>query len=85
MSRIEYLTLQDADSAEAWLRMLAAQARSKKLVDTDDEKLITDLFLASVLESMNFKDIQKVIMSHLQPTKRLVVAERSNFYGNTSK
>lgn len=75
--------------------MLAAQARSKKLVDTDDEKPITDLFLAkagveairqitimaapSVLESMNFKDIQKVIMSHLQPTKRLVVAERSNF------
>ena len=72
---------------EAWLRSLAAQARTKKLVDGAQVRAVTDLFLAKAgveairrvsimaaptrLEDMAFKDIKELILSKLPPKRRL--------------
>ena len=92
---MDTLRLDNAEHAEAWLRSLAAQARTKGLTDTADARPITDLFLAkagvdairrasimaapAVLEDMAFADIKALIVAQLQPHKRLVVAERTQF------
>ena len=89
---LQSLQLDDVDRAEAWLRMLAAQARTKKITDSEDDRPVTDLFLAKAgieairrvsimaapmeLEEMTFAEIKALILSKLQPKKRLVVAER---------
>jgi len=92
---MDTLRLDNAEHAEAWLRSLAAQAQTKGLTDTADARPITDLFLAkagvdairrasimaapAVLEDMAFADIKALIVAQLQPHKRLVVAERTQF------
>ena len=46
MSRIP-LPLEDCDRADAWLRSLAALSRTKGLTDNEDNRSVTDLFLAN--------------------------------------
>uniref|UniRef100_A0A1I8JJ12 Integrase catalytic domain-containing protein n=1 Tax=Macrostomum lignano TaxID=282301 RepID=A0A1I8JJ12_9PLAT len=81
--------------AEAWLQSFEALCRHKKLQDTNEEKQVTDLFLARAginavrsvsimakpknIEDMTFKDIKKMIIGRLQPKKKLVIAERTRF------
>ena len=89
------MPLANADDAETWMRMLAAKARNKKLIDNGESNEITDMFLATAgmkavrqvstmalpqkLEEMKFKEIQELIMSQLRPTKHLLIAERTKF------
>ncbi|MEE4247258.1 MAG: retroviral-like aspartic protease family protein, partial [Kangiellaceae bacterium] len=94
-SRADVLPLDDPAMTEAWLRSFAALSRSKKLKDSAEDKQVTDLFLAKAgvnsvrvvsvmaqpkeLENMNFSEIRKLILEKIQPKKKLVIAERSNF------
>ncbi|PAA77815.1 hypothetical protein BOX15_Mlig019617g10 [Macrostomum lignano] len=89
------LPLNDPAMAEAWLQSFEALCRHKKLQDTNEEKQVTDLFLARAginavrsvsimakpknIEDMTFKDIKKMIIGRLQPKKKLVIAERTRF------
>ena len=89
------LPMTDVEQADAWLRALAAQARTKKIQDSDEERPVTDLFLAKAgveairrvsvmvapreLEALKFEEIRQIILSKLQPKKRLVIAERTQF------
>ena len=89
------LMLNEPDSAEAWLRCLAATARTKKLKDTPEERQVTDLFLSKAgveaikkvstivhpkeLEDMSFEEIKRAILESVRPKKPLVIAERVKF------
>ena len=94
-SRAEEMSLSSVDDTETWLRMMAAKARSKNLLDKDGRNEVTDLFLSTagitairqvtimaaprILESMSFNVIQELILSKIRPNKRLIIAERTNF------
>ena len=85
-SRADELTLEDPAMTEAWLRSFAALSRNKKLQDSDDEKEVTDLFLAKAgvnavrvvsvmahpkaLEEMYFEEIKTLILEKVQPKKK---------------
>ena len=89
------LQLNEPDATEAWLRCLAATARTKKLKDTDGDFQVTDLFLAKAgvsaiqkvstivypreIEEMKFEEIRKAVLEAVRPKKPLVIAERVKF------
>lgn len=89
------MPLQDPAETEIWLRITAATAKTKGYIDTGGDNQITNFFMSkagmeairevslmvkpNILEDMPFEDIRKKILSHVQPKKKLVIAERTNF------
>ena len=91
----EGMPLQDPAETELWLRITAATAKTKGFVDTKGDYQITNFFMSKAgmeairevslmvkpenLEDICFDDIRKKILAHVQPKKKLVIAERTNF------
>ena len=90
------LDLNDKTAAKLWLLAFAAKARAKKWTDNEDSKEIADNFISTCgvkalacvvnvlsplkIEDLTFSEIQVKINSYLEPKKKLVVAERAQFY-----
>ena len=91
------LNLEDTKMAQAWITAFKAKARAKKWIDNDEEKAITDNFISNCglmaintisaivspkkIDELAFEEICQAIEIFLMPKSRLVVAERTNFYG----
>ncbi|MEE4247548.1 MAG: hypothetical protein V2I33_19245, partial [Kangiellaceae bacterium] len=96
-SRLGDLDLSQPDRALTWIKAFKALARAKKWSDGNDNKEIADNFMAACglealdkithllaprsLDNLPFADIETALTAHLQPQKRLTIAERTRFYG----
>ena len=96
-SRQMELNLNDPTAANSWIIAFLAIARTKEWVDSDEKKQITDNFVArcgihsltkiiaivqpKVITEMPFEEIKKEIETYLAPQKKLIIAERTKFYG----
>ena len=99
-SRLKEMNLEDPESSKLWLIAFSALARSKKWEDNENNEITNNFIslcgltalskIASIvrpknIEDMNFKDIKQSIEKYLEPKKKLVIAERSNFYNQKQK
>jgi len=90
------LNLNDKEAAKLWIMAFMAKSRAKKWQDNDDEREITENFISCCgmkalacvvnilspqkVEDLPFLEIKKKVDEFLEPTKKLVVAERAQFY-----
>jgi hypothetical protein len=95
-SRQTVLNLKEPESARVWIVSFNAHARAKEWTDDDKKRKITDNFMSRCgldaleklisivqprkLEEMKFAEIEVAITKYLAPEKRLVIAERTNFF-----
>lgn len=96
-----HLNLENAEDAEVWIHIFEANVRYKKILDNDENKNITDFFISSAgiaairkistlcrprkIQDLSFKDIKEVILQHIKPSKRIILAERSKFMRTVQK
>ena len=97
----DHLNLENAEDAEIWLEIFEANVRCKKIQDTEETKNITDHFISSAgiaaikkistfcrpkrIQDIQFEDIKKLILKHILPRKRIILAERSKFMRTVQK
>lgn len=95
-SHLGNLDLTNAERALTWIKAFKALARAKKWEDSATASTIADNFVASCgltcleklthlvapreVESLSFQQLEAEIVAYLQPKKRLIVAERANFF-----
>ena len=92
---MEPLPLDDPDKCKAWFLIFEVHCITKNLKDDTTPSPVTDKFLEKCgsktllkivsllpgkeIDKLKYSDLKKLVVEYIEPRKRLVIADRTNF------